>query len=93
MSNDKWILGKKLGIPMIQLTGHIKLNKNEEQSVDASALLRRGNKYIFISGEQHRDLGISLKESFLLEELIYLYIVLHFPASITVRKCLSIICK
>jgi hypothetical protein len=22
-----------------------------------------------------------------------LYIVLHFPASITVRKCLSIICK
>ena len=24
---DKWILGKKLGIPMIQLTDHMKLKK------------------------------------------------------------------
>jgi hypothetical protein len=29
---------------MIQLTGHMKLNKKEGPSVDASVLLRRGNK-------------------------------------------------
>jgi hypothetical protein len=38
---DKWILGKKLIIPMIQLTDPIKF-KTEDQSVDASVLIRRG---------------------------------------------------
>ena len=42
----KWILGKKLGIPMIQLTDHMKLKKKEDQSVYASALLGRGDKII-----------------------------------------------
>ena len=31
---------------MIQLTDHMKLKKKEDQSVDASVLLRRGNKII-----------------------------------------------
>jgi hypothetical protein len=43
---DKWILGKKLRILMIQLTEHMKLRKKEDQIMDASFLLRRGNKII-----------------------------------------------
>ena len=43
---NKWILGKKLGLPMIQLIDHMKLKKKEDQSVDASVLFRRGNKII-----------------------------------------------
>jgi hypothetical protein len=43
---DKWILGKECGIPMIQLTDHMKLKKQEDQRVDASVLLRRGNNII-----------------------------------------------
>ena len=43
---DKWILGKKLGIPPIQFTNHMKLKKKEDQSVDVSILFRRGNKII-----------------------------------------------
>jgi hypothetical protein len=43
---DKWILGKKLGIPMIQITSHMKLEKKEDQRMDASVLFRRGNKII-----------------------------------------------
>ena len=31
---------------MIQLTDHMKLKKKEDQRVDASVLLRRGNKII-----------------------------------------------
>ena len=31
---------------MIQLTDHVKFNKKEGQSMDASKLLRRGNKII-----------------------------------------------
>ena len=42
----EWILGKKLGIPMIQFTGLMKLKKKEDQNVDVSVLLRRGNKII-----------------------------------------------
>jgi hypothetical protein len=41
---DKWILAQKLGIAKIQFTDHMKLKK-EDQSVDASVLLRRRNKY------------------------------------------------
>ena len=40
------ILAPKLRISMIQLTDHMKLNKKEGQSVDASIPLRRGNKII-----------------------------------------------
>jgi hypothetical protein len=40
------ILAQNLRIPTIQVTDHMKLNKKEDQSVDASVLLRRGNKII-----------------------------------------------
>ena len=43
---DKWILAQKLGIPKIQFTDHMKLKKKEDQSVDASVLLRRGNEIL-----------------------------------------------
>jgi hypothetical protein len=33
-----------MGIPKIQFTKHMKLKKKEDQSVDTSVLLRRGNK-------------------------------------------------
>jgi hypothetical protein len=39
---DKWKFGKKLRIPTIQLTDHMKLKKKEDQSMDTSVLLRRG---------------------------------------------------
>jgi hypothetical protein len=41
-----FLLAPKLRIPTLQLTDHMKLNKKEDQSVDASILLRRGNKII-----------------------------------------------
>jgi hypothetical protein len=41
---DKWILTQKLGIPKIQSTDHMKLKKKEDQSMDTSVLLRRGNE-------------------------------------------------
>ena len=44
---DKWILAQKFKIPKIQFTDHVKCKKREDQSVDASVFLRRGNK-IFI---------------------------------------------
>ena len=43
---DKWILAQKLRIPKIQFTDHMKLKKKEDQSVDASVFLRRGNKIL-----------------------------------------------
>jgi hypothetical protein len=41
---DKWILAQKLRIPKIQHAKHMKLKKNEDQSVDTSFLLRIGNR-------------------------------------------------
>jgi hypothetical protein len=41
---NKWLLAQKLEIPKIKFTNHMKLNKREDQSVDPSFLLRRGNK-------------------------------------------------
>ena len=41
---DKWILAEKLGISKIQFAKHMKLKKMEDQSVDTSIFLRRGNK-------------------------------------------------
>jgi hypothetical protein len=43
---DKWILAQKFRIPKIQFTQHIKPKKKEDQNVDASVLLRRGNKIL-----------------------------------------------
>ena len=37
-------MAQKLRIPKIQFVIHMKLNKREDQSVDTSILLRRGNK-------------------------------------------------
>ena len=52
----KWILRRKLRIPIIQLTDHMKLKKKEDQRVDASVLLRRGNK-ILTEGREWVGLG------------------------------------
>jgi hypothetical protein len=41
---DKYILAPKLRIPKKQFTDHMKLKKKEDQSVDTSVLLTRGNK-------------------------------------------------
>ena len=41
---DKRILAQKFGIPKIQFTDHMKLKKNEDQSMDTLVLLRRGIK-------------------------------------------------
>jgi hypothetical protein len=43
---DMWILAQKLGITKIQFTDHMKLKNKEDQSVDASVLLRRVNKIL-----------------------------------------------
>ena len=43
---DKWLLGKDSGMPMIQLSDHMKLKRKEDQRIDASVLLRRGNNII-----------------------------------------------
>ena len=39
-----WILAQKLRIPKIQFAKLMKLKEKEDQSVDTSVLLRRGNK-------------------------------------------------
>ena len=41
---DKWILAQKLRIPKIKFTDNMKLKKQEDQSLDASILLRSGKK-------------------------------------------------
>jgi hypothetical protein len=41
---DKWILAQKLRIPKTQFIDHMKLKKEEEQSVNTLFLLKRGNK-------------------------------------------------
>ena len=43
---DEWTLAQKLRIPKIQFTKYMKLKKKENQNVDASILLRRGNKIL-----------------------------------------------
>ena len=40
------ILAQNLGITKIQFTDYMKLKKKEDQSVDSSVLLRRGNKIL-----------------------------------------------
>ena len=46
MYSVKCIVSQKLGITKTQFTEHMKLKKMEDQSVDASVLLRRGNKIL-----------------------------------------------
>jgi len=41
---DKWILVQEFELPKIQSTDHMKLKKKDDQSEDASVLLKRGNK-------------------------------------------------
>jgi hypothetical protein len=41
---DKWILAPKLRIPKLQFAKHMKLKKNEDQSVVTLPFLRIGNK-------------------------------------------------
>jgi hypothetical protein len=55
--NDKWILAQNLQIPKIQFTDHVKLKKKDHQSVDASVLLRRGNK-ILTEGNTETEYGV-----------------------------------
>jgi hypothetical protein len=43
---DKWILAQKFRIPKVQFTDYMKPKKKEDQSVDTSVLLRRGNKIL-----------------------------------------------
>jgi len=45
-NHDKWILAQKLGMPKLQFMDHMKLKKKKNRSVDASVLLRRGNKIL-----------------------------------------------
>jgi hypothetical protein len=54
--NGKWILDKKLGIPRIHLTDHLKFKEQEDHIVDTSVLLRRGNK-ILTGGRVWEGLG------------------------------------
>jgi hypothetical protein len=54
---DKWVLDQKLQITKIQFTNHIKLIKKEDQSVDTSILLRRGNK-ITMEGVTETKCGV-----------------------------------
>ena len=42
----KWTLAQKFGNPKMQFTDHMKPKKKEDQNVDASVLLRRGNKIL-----------------------------------------------
>jgi hypothetical protein len=59
----KWILAQTLGIPKIQFTDHMKFKKKEDQSVDASVILRRGNK-ILTGGNMETKCGAETSEAF-----------------------------
>ena len=48
-------VSQKLRIPKIQFTDHMELKKKEDQSVDTSVLLRKGNK-IFIGGKTEKKM-------------------------------------
>ena len=50
---DKWLLAQKLGTPKIQFTKHMKLKTKEDQSVDTSIHLRRGEQNTH--GRSYRD--------------------------------------
>ena len=53
---NKWILIQKFRIAKIQFTDHMKLKKKEDQSVDSSDFLRRGNN-ILTGGDTETKYG------------------------------------
>ena len=53
----KWILVQKFGITKIQFTDHMKFKKKEDQYVDDSVLLRRGNKILMGGSGRNRGGG------------------------------------
>ena len=57
---NKWILAQKLRIPKRQFTDQMKLKKKKDQTVDASVLLRRGNK-ILKGGNMETQCGAETK--------------------------------
>ena len=66
----KWILAQKLRIPKMQFTDHMKFKKKEDQSVDASVLLRWRNK-IFMEGYIEKKCG-AVTEGKAIQRLPYL---------------------
>jgi hypothetical protein len=57
---DRWILDQKLRIPKTQLTDHMKLKKKGGQSMDTSALFRKGNK-TSMGGETKTKCGAEIE--------------------------------
>ena len=55
------MLTQNLGIPKIQFTDHMKLKKKEDQSVDASVLLRSRHK-IFMGGNTETKHGAETEQ-------------------------------
>jgi hypothetical protein len=53
-----WILAQKFRIPKIQFTNHMKLKKREDQTMDISILLIRGNK-IPMEGDTETKCGVN----------------------------------
>jgi hypothetical protein len=70
---NTWILAHKFGIPKIQFTDHMKPKKKEDQSVDASVLLRRENK-ILTGGNMETECGAESEEK-AIQRL--LHVVIH----------------
>jgi hypothetical protein len=54
-------LAQKPGIPEIQFTNHMKLKEKDDQSVDTSIHLRRGNK-IPMEGVTETTCGVETEE-------------------------------
>ena len=68
---DKWILAPKFRIANIQFTDHMKLKKKEDQSVDASVLLRRENK-IFTGGNTETKCRAEIEKKKAIQRLPHL---------------------
>ena len=69
---DKWILAQKLGIPKVQFAKYMKLKKKEDQSVDTSVFLKRGNK-ILMEGVTETKFGAET-EGMIIQILLHLWI-------------------
>ena len=67
-----WIYAQKFRISERQFIGHMQLKKKEDQCVDASGLLRRGNK-ILTGGNIETKCG-ALTEGKAIQSLPYLEI-------------------
>jgi hypothetical protein len=62
---------KKLGIPQIQFTDHMKLKKKEDQNVGTSVLLRKGNK--ILTGAQRETKCGATTEGKAIQRLPHMY--------------------